>query len=422
MRVSGDERIKTLILAGGKGEGLSVLAAHRAVASMPFGGRYRLVDFPLSNCVNSGLYDIGILAQYNPISLMDHLGTGQAWDLDRKRTGVSLLQPIQTDARSSWYRGTADALRQNRRVFQEHDFVLVLPGDLIFKMDFRGLIRQHRRRRAAVTIATAVADFHDIHRFGVVEVADDDRVTAFLEKPDRPVGTVASMAIYLFDAAYLTHKLEPLRKGQYDLVRDVVVPAVAEGVVHQFPFNGYWEDVGELTPYYKANMELLRDSPRLEMTTPSWPIMTPTDEMPPAKFGPKSHVVRSLVANGSIVNGKVINSILSRGVYVEEGALVRDSILFGDTVVRGGAVVDRAIIDRVCDVGENARVGAGEVPGGNERFGGLFSGGVTVVGKGVALPAGVAVGRHVCVAPYTPVELFGEEVPAGAAVGDFNSP
>jgi glucose-1-phosphate adenylyltransferase len=415
----GDERVKVMVLAGGKGEGLSVLASHRAVSSMPFGGRYRLVDFPLSNCVNSGLYDIGILAQYNPISLMDHLGTGQAWDLDRKRTGVSLLQPIQTDAGSSWYRGTADALRQNRREFDGYDFVLVLPGDLVFKMDFRGLIRQHHRRRAAVTVATAPADFKDTHRFGIVEVADDDRITAFLEKPDRPAGTLASMAIYLFDAAYLTHKLEPLRKGQYDLVRDVVVPAVAEGVVHQFPFNGYWEDVGELTPYYQTNMELLRDAPRLEMVDPSWPIMTPTDEMPPAKFGPRCHAVRSLVANGSIVNGKVINSILSRGVYVEEGALVRDSILFGDTVVHRGAVVDRAIIDRFCDVGEKAQVGVGEVSDGNERFGKIFSGGVTVVGKGVALPGGITVGRHVCVAPNASGELLVKGIPAGAAVGEF---
>ncbi len=420
MGIPGDERVKVMVLAGGKGEGLSVLATHRAVSSMPFGGRYRLVDFPLSNCVNSGLYDIGILAQYNPISLMDHLGTGQAWDLDRKRTGVSLLQPIQTDAGSSWYRGTADALRQNRREFEGYDFVLVLPGDLVFKMDFRGLIRQHHRLRSAVTVATAPANFEDLSRFGNVEVADDDRITAFLEKPDRPAGTLASMAIYLFDAAYLTHKLDPLRKGQYDLVRDVVVPAVAEGVVHQFPFNGYWEDVGELTPYYQANMELLRDAPRLEMVDPSWPIMTPTDEMPPAKFGPTSHAVRSLVANGSIVNGKVINSILSRGVYVEEGALVRDSILFGDTVVHRGALVDRVVMDRFCDVGEKARVGVGEVSDGNERFGGLFSGGVTVVGRGVALPAGIKVGRHVCIAPDTPGELFGKSVPAGAAAGEFD--
>ncbi len=417
-----EERIKVLILAGGRGESLSVLAAHRAVSSVPFGGRYRLIDFPLSNCVNSGLYDIGVLAQYNPISLMDHLGTGQAWDLDRKRTGVSLLQPIQTDADSYWYRGTADALRQNRQVFQGHDFVLVLPGDLIFKMDFRGLIRQHRRRRAAVTIATAVADFKEVRRFGIVEVADDDRITAFLEKPEKPVGTVASMAIYLFDAAYLTHKLEPLIKGQYDLVRDVIIPAVGEGVVHQFPFNGYWEDVGVLTPYYQANMELLRDSPRLETTDASWPIMTPTDEMPPAKFGPESHAVRSLVANGSIVNGKVINSILNRGVYVEGGALVRDSILFGDTVIRSGAVIDRVIVDRGCEIGEGARVGVGDVHGGNERYGDLFSGGITVIGKGNKIPAGMSIGRHVCLATETSLEGIGDEIPACAAVGDFDFP
>ncbi len=422
MRSLSEERIKVLILTGGKGESLSVLAAHRAVSSMPFGGRYRLIDFPLSNCVNSGLYDIGVLAQYNPISLMDHLGTGQAWDLDRKRTGVSLLQPIQTDAASYWYRGTADALRQNRRVFQGHDFVLVLPGDLIFKMDFRGLIRQHRRRRAAVTIATAVADLKEVRRFGIVEVADDDRITAFLEKPEKPVGTVASMAIYLFDAAYLTHKLEPLKKGQYDLVGDVIIPAVGEGVVHQFPFNGYWEDVGELTPYYQANMELLRDSPRLETADASWPIMTPTDEMPPAKFGPESHAVRSLVANGSIVNGKVINSILNRGVYVEGGALVRDSILFGDTVVRKGAVIDRVIVDRRCEIGEDARVGVGDFHGGNERYGELFSGGITVIGKGNKIPPGMSIGRHVCLATETSLEGIGDEIPACAAVGDFDFP
>jgi glucose-1-phosphate adenylyltransferase len=413
-----DEKTKVLIMAGGMGEGLTVLTTHRAIAAVPFAARYRLIDFPLSNCVNSGLYDIGILAQYHPISLMDHLGSGRAWDLDRKYTGLRLLQPVQTDADNTWYRGTANALKQNTAVFRDHDYVLVLPGDIVYKMDYRGLIRQHRRRRAAVTIATAIIDFRDAERYGIVEVAEDDRIVSFKEKPTASEGTVASMAVYLFDANYLRHHLEELGPEQNDLVRDLIIPAVQEGVVHQYPFNGYWSDVDELYNYYKANMELLSARPRLDIEDARFPVMTPTDEMPPAKFGPDSHVVRSLVANGSIVNGKVINSIISRGVYVEEGALVRDSILLGDIKVRGGAAVDRSIVDKHCVVGAGVRLGHGEVGGPNESHPAWVTGGITVVGKNVELPDGVTVGRHVCISPDTPAESLADGVESGRTVGE----
>lgn len=414
-----DERIKVLILAGGRGEGLSALTTHRAVAAVPFGARYRLIDFPLSNCVNSGLYDIGILAQYHPISLMDHLGSGRAWDLDRKYSGLTLLQPVQTDADNTWYRGTADALKQNIYSFAKHDYVLVLPGDIVYKMDYRELIRQHRRRRAAVTVATAVVDYRETERYGIVEVSEDDRIVSFREKPTGAEGTVASMAIYLFDTAFLRHHLEDLGPGRHDLVRDLIIPAVDEGVVHQYAYNDYWCDVDELYPYYKANMELLSDSPRLRIEDPAQPVMTPTDEMPPAKFGPQCHVVRSLVANGSIVNGKVINSLISRGVFIEEGALVRDSILLGDIRVESGAAVDRAVIDKHCVIGAGARLGYGEITGPNKTHPDQLTGGITLVGKNNQIPPGTTVGRQVCVAADTPPEILDTELPCGATVGEL---
>lgn len=413
------ENIKVLILAGGTGEGLSVLTTHRSVASMPFGARYHLIDFALSNCVNSGLYDIGILAQYHPISLMDHLGSGRAWDLDRKYSGLTLLQPVQTDTGNTWYRGTADALKQNINTFERHDYVLVLPSDLIYKMDYREMIRQHRRRRAAVTIATAVIDYRETERYGIVEIAEDDRIVNFREKPREAEGTVASMAVYFFDSNYLRHRLNELGPERHDLVRDLLIPAVDDGVVHQYAFNDYWRDVDELYPYYRANMELLGDNPPLRLSDPDFPVMTPTDEMPPAKFGPNCHVARSLVANGSIINGKVINSVISRGVFVEEGALVRDSILLGDTRVESGATVDRAIIDRFCSIGAGASVGHGEVTRPNETDPRQLTGGLTLVGRGNTIPAGARLGRQVCVAADTPPEMVLAELPCGTTVGEI---
>lgn len=409
-----------MILAGGRGEGLSVLTAHRAMAAVPFGARYRLIDFALSNCVNSGFYDITILAQYFPISLLNHIGAGRAWDLDRKHTGLKLLQPIQTDSDTNWYRGTADALARNLRQFQQHRYVLVLPGDLLYKMDFSQLLSQHKRRRAKLTIATAAVAAEQARRYGIVTADKDDRLTSFVEKPEQPGGNLASMAIYLFDTSFLVQRLDELPAGRHDIVRDLIIPAVGEGIVQRYQHDSYWEDVGKLGAYYRANMELLSGGNTLLRRDTENPIATPTDEMPPAKFGPHAQVRQSLIANGSIINGEVVNSIVSRGVYIEEGAVVRDSLLLGHTQIRSGAVVDRAIIDKWCEVGAGARVGCGEADCRNERFPNLITDGLTLIGKDNKIPEQMKIGRHVCLDTSLEMASLPANLPCGSSWGEFS--
>ncbi len=409
-----------MILVGGRGEELSVLTAHRAMAAVPFGARYRLIDFALSNCVNSDFFDITILAQYFPISLLNHIGIGKAWDLDRKHTGLKLLQPIQTDTATNWYRGTADALARNLRQFQRHSYTLVLPGDLLYKMDFSRLLRQHKRRRAKLTIATATVAPEQAHRYGIVEVGENNRLTSFVEKPKQPSGSLASMAIYLFDTSFLIQRLDELPAGSHDIVHDLIIPAVDEGIVQQYRHDSYWEDVGRLGAYYRANMELLSTGNTLLRRDMENPIATPTDEMPPAKFGPYAQVRRSLVANGSIINGEVVNSIVSKGVYVEEGAVVRDSLLLGHTQIRSGAVVDRAIIDKWCEVGAGAMVGYGEVSRENERFPKLITNGLTLIGKANKIPEKMKIGRQVCLDTALEMASLPLNLPGGSSWGEFS--
>jgi len=409
-----------MILVGGRGEELSVLTSHRAMAAVPFGARYRLIDFALSNCVNSGFFDITILAQYFPISLLNHIGAGKAWDLDRKHTGLKLFQPIQTDSPSNWYRGTADALARNLRQFQKHSYTLVLPGDLLYKMDFSRLLQQHKRKRSKLTIATAEVAPAQAQRYGIVEVGKDDRLSSFVEKPQQPRGNLASMAIYLFDTSFLIQRLDELPTGSHDLVDDIIIPAVSEGLVHQFRHKSYWEDVGRLGAYYRANMELLSADNMLLHRDTENPIATPTDEMPPAKFGPYAQVQQSLIANGSIINGGVVNSIVSKGVYVEEGAVVRNSLLLGHTQVRSGAVVDRAIIDKWCEVGADAMVGFGEDNITNERFPKLITDGLTLIGKANRIPKKMKIGRQVCLDTALTMSELPLNLPSGSSWGEFS--
>ena len=374
--------VLTLILAGGEGERLSILSQVRAKPGVPFGGKYRIIDFTLSNVVNSGLTDVGILTQYAPRSLIDHIGVGRPWDLDRSRGGVTLLQPyLGRGRRRDWYRGTADAVRQNLDFIADRDpeLVLVLAGDHVYKMDFRPFIALHRARGADLTVAVRTVPLADADRFGILELGEGGRVTRFVEKPARPTSNLVSMGVYAFSWPLLRQVLSAER---LDFGRDVL-PNMVEGGrgVYAYQYHGYWQDIGTVDAYWQASMDLLRDHPPMDLYETGWLIYTRSEERAPARIGAQAAVSQSMISHGCVVEGSVVHSILSPGVRVGAGAVVRDSIVMFDTEIGPGAVIDRAIIDKECVIGAHARVGDGRVLRPNrsepER---LFSG-LTLVGQ-----------------------------------------
>ena len=339
--------VLTLILAGGEGERLSILSQVRAKPGVPFGGKYRIIDFALSNAVNSGLTDVGILTQYAPRSLIDHIGVGRPWDLDRSRGGVALLQPFIGRGRArDWYRGTADAVLQNLDFIADRDpeLVLVLAGDHVYKMDYRPFIEMHRDKGADVTCAVRTVPIEEAHRFGILDVDRDGRVTAFIEKPPNPPSNLVSMGVYVFSWPLLRDLLSPDR---VDFGRDVLPWMVEDdGRVYAYEFAGYWQDVGTVESYWQTNLDLLSDDPGIELNDLGWLIYTRSEERPPARIGPTGSVSRSMISHGCVVEGTVEHSVLSPGVRVAAGAVVRDSIVHVRRGHRADAMLDRAIVDK----------------------------------------------------------------------------
>jgi glucose-1-phosphate adenylyltransferase len=416
--------VLTLILAGGEGERLSILSQVRAKPGVPFGGKYRIIDFALSNTVNSGLTDVGILTQYAPRSLIDHIGVGRPWDLDRSRGGVALLQPFIGRGRArDWYRGTADAVLQNLDFIADRDpeLVLILAGDHVYKMDYRPFIDLHRATRADVTCAVRTVPIEEAHRFGILEVDREGRVTAFIEKPATPPSNLVSMGVYVFSWPNLRELLSPER---VDFGRDVL-PWMVDGArrVFAYEFGGYWQDVGTVESYWQTSLDLLSDSPGIELNDLGWLIYTKSEERPPARIGPEASVVRSMVSHGCVIDGTVEHSVLSPGVRVALGASVRDSIVMFDAVIEAGASLDRAILDKECHVGAGARVGSGDDLRPNRDEPERLYAGITLVGKRARVPRGVEIGRNCRIDPDATERDFqrrriirsGETIAAGAA-------
>jgi glucose-1-phosphate adenylyltransferase len=408
-----------VVLAGGEGERLSILSSVRAKPAVPFAGKYRIIDFTLSNCVNSGIGSVLILTQYNPRSLNDHIGLGRPWDLDRNTGGVRLLQPYIARGRAAeWYRGTADAVLQNLGEIehQSDDTVLVLAGDHIYKMDYQPFVAFHRRHRADVTIAVRRVPIADASRMGILAMDEAGRVVEWQEKPRQPRSDLASMGVYVFSKRALKRWLN---ESRVDFGANVI-PAMIEGSARVFGyrFDGYWQDVGTIQSYWETNMALLEDAPELDLYDRDWTIHTRSEERAPAKIGPTAQVHRSLISHGCVVNGTVVNSVLSPGVRVDVGAVVRDSIVMFDTVIRTGAVVDRAIIDKEATIGPSAIVGDHTDPDTpNEEEPGRLNTGITVVGKRAVVPRGTRIGRNVRIDPDVRAADFpGRLVRSGATV------
>jgi glucose-1-phosphate adenylyltransferase len=413
------KRTMAVILAGGEGERLSILSQERAKPAVPFGGKYRIIDFTLSNCVNSDIDDVVVLTQYNPRSLNDHIGLGRPWDLDRNRGGVKLLQPyIERGKVAEWYRGTADAVLRNINVIEhdDADIILVLAGDHIYKMDYAPFVAAHRRRRADVTIAVRRVPLAEATRMGILALDETDRVIEWQEKPKQPKSDLASMGVYVFSKKTLRRWLS---EDRVDFGAHVIPAMLEAGArVFGYRYNGYWQDVGTIQSFWEANMRLLDDVPDLDLYDKEWVIHTRSEERGPAKIGPTAQIHKSLISHGCIIAGTVVNSVLSPGVRVDVGAVVRDSIVMFDSVIRSGAVVDRAILDKEVVVGQGAIVGDGpydDRP--NKQEPGRLNTGITVIGKRAVVPRGVRIGRNVKVAAdVRSTDFSGRVVRSGESV------
>ncbi len=414
--------VVAMILAGGEGPALSVLTALRSEAAMPFGGKYRIIDFSLSNCVNSEIYDVNVLTQYMPRSLNEHIGVGRPWDLDRTSGGLRLLQPYQSTRgeRGAWQEGTADALRFNLDVVRANvEDVLILAGDHVYKMDYRPLLRFHQDNQADLTIAVRSVPPFEAYRFGMVSAEPSGRIISYEEKPRRTRSTQASMGIYVVRREVLVKYLtDSIGKKQRNFGGEVVPRLVAESRAYAYPFLGYWADIGTIQAYYEANMALLAETSALDLYDLDWPIYTRSEERPAVYIGEGARVEGNLLCDGCRIEGTVNRSVISPGVWVKKGAVVRDSIILTDAVIEEGAEVDRAILDKRVVVGGGARVGAGEDNTPNRRWPERLNTGLTVAGKDARIPAGVVVGRNVIIFPNVTDRAYpGPEVPSGETIG-----
>ncbi len=390
--------VVALILAGGQGERLSVLSRERAKPAVPFGGKYRIIDFTLSNCVNSGIYDVAVLTQYRPHSLNDHIGIGRPWDLDRTHRGVRLLQPFLGRGDSDWYQGTADAVHQNLQFVagRPDDIMLILSGDHVYRMDYREMIQFHEERGADATVAVFEVPLSEAHRFGTLVTDDRDEVVMFDEKPKRPRSNLISMGVYVFKKGILEQRLaeDAVKPTTHDFGRDIIPSMVGRDRVYAFRFHGYWRDVGTIQSYWDANMGLIEDPPEFDLYEPDWIIHTRSEERPPARILSEARVRRSLISHGCTIYGRVEHSVLSPGVIVGPNAVVKDSIIMTDAVIGRGAVVDRCILDKETRIGDRAVVGFGDANTPNRLQPERLDTGITIIGKWGVVPAGVRIGRN----------------------------
>ena len=417
-------RVVAIILAGGEGSRLTVLSEHRAKPSVPFAGKYRIIDFTISNCVNSQIYDVAVLTQYRPHSLNEHIGIGKPWDLDRNQGGIHLLQPYRARGEQGWYEGTADAVYQNLDYLEnrEAEGALILSGDHIYKMDYQKMIAFHQKKGADLTVAVMNVPLEETDRFGIMTTNNNDRVIEFHEKPkDRDKGTLASMGIYLFNIDVLIQRLNELHPLHHDLdFGKHIIPAMIEqDKVYAYQFDGYWVDVGTIDAYWRTSMELCDPDHPLDLWDADWQIRTRSQERPPVKTSVSGKATRSLVSNGCTIQGTVYRSVLSPGVFVSPGAVVRESIIMNDTFIGPGAILDRVVVDKQVVVSSGVRLGDGDgfnVP--NAEMPAKLNTGITVVGKGAYIPANVRIGRNVLIEADVSEQAFGDtlDVPDGASV------
>lgn len=354
-----------MLLAGGQGSRLYALTNKIAKPAVTFGGKYRIIDFPLSNCVNSGIDTVGVMTQYQPLILNEYIGNGEPWDLDRAYGGVHILSPYQAKTGSEWFKGTANAIYQNISFIKRYNpqYVLILSGDHIYKMDYSKMIERHKKTDAACTIAAIKVPIKEASRFGVLNVDADGVIYEFEEKPKHPKSDLASMGIYVFSANKLYKYLEEDesdKSSSKDFGKDVLPKMLAAGEkMVSYTFDGYWKDVGTINSLFESNMDLLGDSPNFDLSDASWRIRSRSPIAPPHYIAESGRVVNSIVASGCEIEGTVENSILSNDVIIKKGAVVKNSVIFSESIIDENATVDYSIIDEKVKISRNAKIGSG---------------------------------------------------------------
>ena len=393
-----------MLLAGGQGSRLGVLTAKVAKPAVSFGAKYRIIDFPLSNCINSGIDTVGVLTQYQPLRLNTHIGIGMPWDLDRNNGGVTVLPPYEKSTNSEWYTGTANAIYQNIDYIDTYnpDYVLILSGDHIYKMDYELMLDFHKENGADVTIAAMPVPMEEASRFGIVITDENGQITEFEEKPEHPRSNLASMGIYIFSWPVLHQALIDKREQpSCDFGKHIIPYCFENGnPMFAYEFNGYWKDVGTLGSYWEANMELIDIIPEFNLYEEFWKIYTKSDAIAPEYISADAKVTRSLISGASTICGEVSGSVIGSNVTIEEGAIVRDSIIMKGTTIGKGAVIDKAIIAEDVEVGEGVVMGIGEeVP--NQLQPKIYSFGLVTVGEDSYIPPNVKIGKNTAISGNT---------------------
>jgi len=408
-----------MLLAGGQGSRLGVLTQKVAKPAVSFGGKYRIIDFPLSNCINSGVDTVGVLTQYQPLRLNAHIGIGIPWDLDRNVGGVTILPPYEKSVGSDWYTGTANAIFQNLEYMETFnpDYVLILSGDHIYKMDYEVMLEYHKANNADVTIAAMPVPMEEASRFGILITDDNNQITEFEEKPAHPRSNLASMGIYIFNWKSLREALVQLKDVPGCDFGKHIIPYCHEKKerIFAYEYNGYWKDVGTLSSYWEANMELIDIIPEFNLYEEYWKIYTKADVIPPQFISADAKVEKSIIGEGTEVYGQVINSVIGAGVFIEEGAVVRDSIIMKGSTIGKGAIVNKAIVAEDVVIGAGAELGVGEfAPSTYDPK--VYNADLVTIGEHSVIPENVKIGKNTAIKGVTTAEDYPDGL---LASGDY---
>ena len=404
----GEDMIKkemiAMLLAGGQGSRLGVLTSKVAKPAVAFGGKYRIIDFPLSNCINSGVDTVGVLTQYQPLRLNTHIGIGRPWDLDRNIGGVTVLPPYEKSTNSEWYTGTANAIYQNLEYMESYnpEYVLILSGDHIYKMDYEVMLDFHKANNAEVTIAVMPVPMEEASRFGIMIADENHRITEFEEKPEHPRSNLASMGIYIFNWKTLKEALIAMAdQPALDFGKHVIPYCHEKGApLYAYEFTGYWKDVGTLSSYWEANMELIDIVPEFNLYEEYWKIYTKSEIQPPDYIAADSVVERSIIGEGSEVYGEVYNSVIGCGVTIGKGTVIRDSIIMNQTQIGEGCEINKAIIAENVVVGNQVKLGVGEEAE-NDTAPHIYNHGLVTIGEKSVIPDGISVGKNSVISGVT---------------------
>ena len=423
INIRGDSMIKkemiAMLLAGGQGSRLGVLTSKVAKPAVAFGGKYRIIDFPLSNCINSGIDTVGVLTQYQPLRLNSHIGIGIPWDLDRNVGGVTVLPPYEKSTSSEWYTGTANAIYQNLEYMEQYnpEYVLILSGDHIYKMDYKIMLDYHKANNADITIAAMPVPIEEASSFGIVVTDSDNRITEFEEKPANPKSNLASMGIYIFSWKVLKDALIKLKDQNGCDFGKHVIPYCFENNkrIFAYEYNGYWKDVGTLSSYWEANMELVDIIPVFNLYEEFWKIYTKTDAIPPQYVSSEGFIEKSIIGDGAEIYGKIFNSVIGSGVVIEEGAEVRDSIIMQDTVIGKNSKVYKSIIAEEVTIGDNVELGIGDEAE-NVLNPKIYNSGLVTIGECSVIPDNVKIGKNTAISGVTTLEDYKDGALASGGV------